>query len=508
MPNQDKIVKPRSRDLSDALACLWFPIPRSTNLHPVAGHGQSPQLEMVRRSGGEPVLGRLLVVGDVHLGRRPLRLPPDCADADRFGPEAAFDRCIELAVTMEVAALVLAGDVVESLEDRFEATRVLAAGLERLQQHGIPLVAVAGNHDVRALPRVARLHGSQGFHILGCGGLDGADGGWQAMRIHQDGRSICQLLGWSFHHVREGHSPLASLPVDLLDDDLANLGVLHCDRDAPGSPYAPVTSTEFSRGAAARCDAWFLGHIHRPDHAGLDAARPVGYLGSLVGLDPGEPGRHGPWLVEIRGRGRVRAEQLAVAPLRFEPLRLALEEFAETEPTAIEDALFAAIGGRLRELHDCLGDDVEMLQAVGVRLQVDGTARCPAGVRRALQTLQGRGLYKDLGAAATRVRYFCEQLVVEVKPMVSLAELASERSAVGILARKLLQFEADREALLGPLGERIAEIRPGFGWPEQIDASQPPPDLAALFEATAFELIAELREQQTQASSTGGGAVS
>src|SRR5690606_15084227 len=45
--------------------------------------------------------------------------------------------------------------------------------------------------------------------------------------------------------------------------------------------------------------------------------RIVLYPGSPQPLDPGEPGVHGPWLVEVGDDGRVTAEQVPLATLHY-----------------------------------------------------------------------------------------------------------------------------------------------------------------------------------------------
>ena len=113
---------------------------------------------------------RLLFVGDIHLGRRPTRLPDELAGlrpAD-LGPAAAWSATVAHALAERVDAVVLAGDVVESLGDRFEAYGHLQGGVARLTEAGIPVIGVAGNHDVLALPHLAQQ--VPGFQLLGAGG--------------------------------------------------------------------------------------------------------------------------------------------------------------------------------------------------------------------------------------------------------------------------------------------------------------------------------------------------
>ncbi len=235
---------------------------------------------------------RLLFVGDIHLGRRPTKLPDDLAGlrpAD-LGPAAAWSATVAHALAERVDAVVLAGDVVESLGDRFEAYGHLQGGVERLTNAGIRVIGVAGNHDVRALPHLAEQ--VPGFQLLGAGGT------WAHADVTGADGATVRLLGWPFPAERHRRDPLDGPQVPAAEG-VAVLGVLHCDLEGPPtSPYAPVRRVDLERQSvdelAPRARASPERSVGRP---------ALGYLGSLSALDPGEPGAHGPWGVEADGPG-------------------------------------------------------------------------------------------------------------------------------------------------------------------------------------------------------------
>src|SRR5262245_40987018 len=103
---------------------------------------------------------RLLFVGDIHLGRRPTGLPESLrelgVDPAELTPAAAWRAAVAIARDLRVDAVVLAGDVVDHADDRFEAYAHLEAGVRDLEAASIATVAVVGNHDVEVLPRLAR----------------------------------------------------------------------------------------------------------------------------------------------------------------------------------------------------------------------------------------------------------------------------------------------------------------------------------------------------------------
>ncbi|MCZ6784543.1 MAG: metallophosphoesterase [Proteobacteria bacterium] len=403
---------------------------------------------MGARGGG----AKLLFVGDIHLGRRPARLPEHLAELGlsphELTPAAAWARTVELAREGGAEAVVLAGDVVDSPDDRFEAYAPLASGVRELVAAGIPVLAVAGNHDVEALPRLADQIPE--FTLLGRGGR------WETRTLRGRSGTPVRLLGWSFPRRVVHENPLASLRVESAPG-IATLGVLHCDWGGAGggpdragkSPYAPVPRAAF---ADAPADAWLLGHVHQPSD--LTGRRPVGYLGSLVGLDPGEPGPRGPWWVEVDGPGAVRAEPVPLAPLRWEredvPLD-ALESDGPLDDEDLADALFAALRAGLERVHARLraGDALAHARLVRCRLRLVGHT---AG-HRALRLLADPG--SDDGSSSggwgwprehwDGVHYTVEKVVDEAAPVLDLPRLAEGSDPAALCARRLLDLERGGE---------------------------------------------------------------
>lgn len=404
---------------------------------------------------------KLLAVGDMHLGRYPSRLPAAFAsDRRALGPAGAWERVVEHAIRAGVDVVALAGDVVEREDDFFEAYRSLQRGVQRLTDADIRVVGVAGNHDVKVLPRLAEQ--LPGFHLLGAGGE------WESWTLEAAGTSVT-LHGWSFPKAQVPYSPLDGAV--LSRGPGLNLGLLHCDRDQTGSRHAPVRSSEL---AATDLDGWMLGHIHAPDPLSVD--RPSGYLGCISGMDPGEPGDHGPWLFTIDG-GRLRAlQQWVLAPLRWETIRLDLTDLEDTEQAR------SLLLESLREPDARLGDVAEPPRAVGVRLSLEGrSAQGPAVARLFEEEIQNGAIVLD--GPVSGAGYFIEHSRLATRPVVDLARLATQNDPVGLLARRLLWLdEPDGEAARRFIGEarsRLVAQADEARWQELDD---PVPDEAAVID--------------------------
>jgi len=367
---------------------------------------------------------KLLCVGDMHLGRLPARLPDSLADTrldpHEMGPTAAWDRTVTYACREGVDVVILAGDVVESDNARYEAFGPLLQGVERLLEAGIDICAVAGNHDTEALPRLARL--MEGFHLLGENGV------WNDHVVQKDGQDLVRLVGWSFPSPEMRTNPLqGGLPQ--AGTTCPTLGLLHCDLYDSRSRYAPVRLADLE---ATGLDGWLLGHIHKPT---LSEKGPLlGYLGSLVGLDPTETGRHGPWLITIH-RGQTRMRQIPLAPLRWEEIVTAVNELDDSAHD-----LHSLLVTALREHYSHLAPDLGDTVAVGCRIRLRGHTSTHRNLTRVLAELAARE--ERVEVPIERVTFFVEKLFDESAPAIDLENLATGQDPPAILAAELLTLQA------------------------------------------------------------------
>lgn len=392
---------------------------------------------------------KILAIGDIHLGRTPSRLPPELAGrATQLGPAEAWRRAVDKALEHGVRAVLLAGDVVEREDDFFEAYRELSSGVERLTERGVEVIGVAGNHDVRVLPRLAEQ--TQGFRLLGAGGE------WQCHEIVA-GNETVNLWGWSFPQEKVSTSPLPGIPFDRRPG--INIGILHCDRDGGSSPYAPVSSGELDR---AGLDGWLLGHIHRPDN--LTAEGLNGYLGGLTGFDPGESGQRGPWLITVAGGRIAEVSQIPQAPLRWETLIVDLSGISA--PVEAKDRLLAEV----RTLDERVGATPSGADAVGLRVILAGRTRFGAAASGEISPDDREHVYRG----SRNRHYFIETLRTETRPEIDLQKLAERPDPPGLLAQRLLWLEEpeghqERDRLVALARQRFDSVTGSPVWSDVND---------------------------------------
>ncbi|MCY3876631.1 MAG: metallophosphoesterase, partial [Rhodobacteraceae bacterium] len=379
-------------------------------------------------------------IGDVHLGTSCSGVPDVVSsmgiDAAELTPASALSLSVDLAIKEQVSAVVFAGDVVENTNARFEALPPPERCLGRLLDASIEVIAVAGNHDVEALPRPASM--LEGNVLLGAGGK------WESRTIEKDGRPVAEGVGWSFgeRHVRQ--SPVASLlaePPAPTAATIPRIGLLRADLDPAGGTYAPVRQAELDN---CGFDAWLLGHIHKPsihDLAARAAAGPSGYLGSLVGLDRSETGPHGPWILRVGDGGQLDLEHVPLAPLRWEHVSISVEGLEDAED--VEDRLISEATSHV----DRIQREGPVPRAVGLIARLTGGSPCHEEVRKRISA----GQWNELGRMVNGTVAFFGKITAEMRPRIDLEEIAKGDDPAVLIAQRLISLEHDDKRSKGLL---------------------------------------------------------
>lgn len=428
---------------------------------------------------------RILATADLHLGRRPSSLP-DSICAGLSSAEAWF-RLVERALELDVRAVLLAGDVVDQ-DNRFvEATAALEKGLRILARRDIPVIAVAGNHDAAALHSFDKMNqrlpeaGRHRFRLLG------RDGRWESEPIVAGGERLT-VVGWSFPTPVVRASPLGQFPRDLLDGS-PSLGLLHGDRDASSSPWAPFSDSGLLATGVPR---WVLGHVHKPDPAGRT---PSCYAGSLQGLDVNETGLHGPLLVEATPGTAPRFERLALSRLRYETPALDLGEVADAL------GLAEAVNLRAGEFARSLAEEDPAMKILVLRPALSCTsARAPSDLLKDVDALWTGQAPVPMSAPSI----WLDGPSLEVRAGIDLARDAELKDPRGLLARLILELrgEAPRSEATNRLLAKLSQDSSRFDNPRlrepnaESGATRRDPALEDLLVRQAWTLLGALLAQK------------
>ena len=271
---------------------------------------------------------RLLVSADIHLGS-PIRSValrnPDLGDRLKQASRDTFAEIIDLAISEQVDALVLAGDIFDNGYPDLKSRAFLIAQLARASEAGVPTVLIRGNHDA-LLDHKA--HGDLGPNIN---------------LLHKDAPTV-EIGDTAFHglsfdaaHVAKSFLPDYPRPVP----GKRNVGLMHTSLDgAQGhDPYAPCAERDLM---AHGYDLWCLGHIHAPFER-VD--------GPVLAVMPGIPQpRHfgerngGSVTLVSLSEGSPEFERRAIGHLGFSECALDLRTCSDQQEVlrSLRDALISA----------------------------------------------------------------------------------------------------------------------------------------------------------------------
>ena len=294
-------------------------------------------------------LMRLIISADTHLGS-PIRSTalrnPALGERLKQVSRDTFKDIVDLAISENANALVLAGDIFDNDFPDLKSRAFLVAQLVRAGAAGVPTVLIRGNHDA-LLDHTA--HGDLGpdIHLL-----------------HKGNPSV-EIAGVAFHglsfdtsHIADSFLPDYPAPIA----GKINVGLMHTSLGgSPGhDPYAPCSERDLM---AHGYDLWCLGHIHAPFER---------TSGSVMGVMPGIPQpRHfgerfgGSVAIVTLGEGAPVLERRNVGHLRFVETMLDLTDCAD------QSEIVHLIDTALKDAQDPMRDTAVRLRVVTTRHTAD-----------------------------------------------------------------------------------------------------------------------------------------
>jgi DNA repair exonuclease SbcCD nuclease subunit len=328
----------------------------------------------------------------------------------------------------------MAGDLIDQDNRYFEAIGPLQDGFDRLNKKGISVYLVTGNHDFNVLAGIIQNKKYNNVHLLG------SDGSWEK-RIYRDEKEMIQFVGWSFPHKHVQEDPLTNIDRLELDPNIPTIGILHSEADNPKSHYGPV---DLDNLRAAGPDAWILGHIHKP--IVLNTNDPyIAYPGTPHALNSGEPGIHGPLLLEADGKKQPRVKRIPLSPVRYESIEVAVQ------PADDESALHDSVIASLRKKAQDLVTELEEVSFLVFDIEMTGNN----AAANSISHWTSRAVDEYTQELETGTTVLIRKVVNHVEPAVeNMKELAKTPSPAGKLADTILALEQGRTT---PFLERLME---------------------------------------------------
>ncbi|HPE59153.1 MAG: DNA repair exonuclease [Thiothrix sp.] len=374
---------------------------------------------------------KFLHAADIHLDS-PLRglSRHDTApvDAIRGACRRAFENLVERAIDEQVAFVLLAGDIYDGDWKDYSTGIFLSRQLGRLGKHGIPVFAVAGNHD--AANRMTKaLDGPANLHILGAR---------QVESVHLD---TCRVTihGRSFE-TRHVHDNLAA-GFPPAETGRFNIGLLHTSLDGREghAPYAPCSIDDLR---ATGYDYWALGHVHQQEFVARDPW--IVFPGCLQGRHSRETGAKGCVLVTVAG-GSAAVEPIELDVLRWERCGVDLGDAADMPALLVRlrqvltDAVTAA-DGRPLALRLCLQGATPLADRLGAY---------PERLEQQIRALAAETAGDDL---------WIERVELALEQRLSLDDALAEDRPLARLLHDILAMPAQAGQIDG-LDDALAELK-------------------------------------------------
>lgn len=381
---------------------------------------------------------RLLCASNLQLGRATSGVPDHLGlDSSRLSMTDAWDALVDLARIEAVDAVLIAGDLIDRDNQRFEPLGPIERGLTTLGRHDIPMIVVAGDEDVDAIRSLAESDTSGALRVLG------RDGTWETTTITGRNDDSITVAGWSAPGRAVTRSPVLDAPDELTaaaPDVVMLHGTLQHEDEPAG--FAPIPLATLDDAP----EQLLIAGAERSPWMQLVGETIVLSPGSPSALSPEDVGSRGVWIADLSGT-TAKLRHVPVAAVRFDHVSVDLSGVAD-----IDDAEARLIGEVQRALDDAVAsDDGNHLAAVCIHLTVTGATsvfhELPARLDDLARTidLQQRGVALAISSVTDGTR-----------PMVDLASFLERADPVGETARLLDALDLPSvEEIPDPYGELV-----------------------------------------------------
>lgn len=244
---------------------------------------------------------KLLHTADIHLDS-PLRSlamrNSELCDAVAAATRASFSQLVDLAISEDVAALLVAGDLFDGRERSARTGAFLMGELDRLGDAGIKVFYTKGNHDAEN-PITGTLDLPAHVHVFDARG--GREQLAENVWIHG--------VSFADRHAPDSLLPRFKAPVP----NAVNIAMLHSSLGgaAGHDVYAPCSVVDL---AGMGFDYWALGHVHKRQ---IHSEMPwVVMPGIPQGRDIGEAGPKSVTLLTIN-HGRIDVSEKRTSVVEF-----------------------------------------------------------------------------------------------------------------------------------------------------------------------------------------------
>jgi len=347
------------------------------------------------------------------------------ADEIRHATRRALTHLVDLAITEQVAFVVIAGDLYDGDWRDYNTGLFFVAEMARLREAQIPVYLVSGNHDAASrITKTLRL--PENVYLF-------SDRKPETKKLDQFGVA---LHGQSFA-TRDIYDNLAAT-YPPREDGYLNIGLLHTSATG-GFGHDPYATCSLETLLAAGYDYWALGHIHA--RLVLHEDPWIVFAGNTQGRHIRETGAKGCTLVTVDDGQVSTVEHRELDVLRWHLLEVRVDAHADAH----------AVLEHLHQHLSALVGTIDCLHAVRVRLTGAGPAHAQLHADPTHWTNEIRAIATDVGNGLLWV----EDLRLATAPPHTLP--AATHDAVGTLVQMITDWSADDERIAG-LADELQDL--------------------------------------------------
>ena len=350
----------------------------------------------------------------------------------RGATRRAFENLVALAIDEKVDFLLIAGDLYDGDWRDYTTGLFFRSQMVRLNQHGIPVFLITGNHDAASVIS-KKLPMTDNLQVFSTRTAESKEVPGVPAVVHGRGfphRAVPENLA---------HDYPAALPGKF------NIGLLHTSLNGrPGhDTYAPCSVQDLQ---AKGYGYWALGHIHQPE---VISEEPwIVFAGNCQGRHARETGPRGCYLVTVD-------DHLDVESAEWRTLDVVRWEVVEADLGGLEQESEV-----VRRIRDALSLAIESAEGrlLATRILLTGASPLHGVLLREIGRIRAEvaAIAQDFGEDAVWI----EQIKVATSPVYDLGELAERDALTKTVLETLEQATHRQDALPADINEMLDVLPP------------------------------------------------
>lgn len=387
---------------------------------------------------------RFLHTADLHLGTPfqgvRAKLPERWTDDLIQASYGVFRRIVDIALAEQVNFVTIAGDLFDAARVPMSVQFELRRGFERLEEAGVPVFVIHGNHDPLSGPSPLRWPAQ--VHVFPAAPMEKmSDFIAPSAFLELDVDTRIQVSGFSYRQAEM----VGSYADAFVRDDRADFSIAlyhGAIGDGHSKLHANYCASSVQALAARGFDVWALGHIHQP---GVLVNRDplVFYPGIPQGRHIHEPGALGCVIVDVDEHGAARIRRAPTSTIAWRTCTVSLT--AETDLGRLPGRVVQAIADSMV--------DAPQLASI-VRLELTGVTPLHA------QLADEESLHDVLSEALAQsgLPAVLERLVVHTRPDLDRDVLSRSSEFIGEFLRLVDQFRAHPDEARSTWSALLADV--------------------------------------------------